>query len=78
MELIYFTALYSFGYILCYINNMDNDQLFSYINLIVQHSVKLQTEIQDMQKEIMRLSNIIDNQALAVESMLDEMLKKDE
>ena len=78
MELIYFTALYSFGYILCIINNMDNDQLFSYINLIVQHSVKLQTEIQDMQKEIMRLSNIIDNQALAVESMLDEMLKKDE
>jgi len=59
------------------INNMDNDQLFSYINLIVQHSVKLQTEIQDMQKEIMRLSNIIDNQALAVESMLDEMLKKE-
>ena len=77
MELIYFTALYSFGYILCIINNMDNDQLFSYINVIVAHSIKLQDEIIALKQEIIKMGNLIDNQALAVESMLDEMLKKE-
>ena len=67
--------MYTLGYSLCTINNnMDNNQIFDYISILVAHSVKIQNEIQDMQKEIMRLSNIIDNQALAVEKLLEELM----
>ena len=70
-----FTALYSLGYILCYINNnMDNKQIFDYISILVAHSVKLQEEIQNLQQEVKTLINRVDNQALAVEKVLEELM----
>jgi len=53
---------------------MDNKQIFDYISILVAHSVKLQEEIQNLQQEVKTLINRVDNQALAVEKVIEELM----
>jgi len=77
MELIYFTAVYSFGYILCYINNtMEHTSIEQYITILANHSIKIQNELVNAQIEIQRLGNVIDNISLTLERVIDEIIEK--